>query len=338
MDDRSRRHERAMSFDWNRAAGVVRLFRPGVTLLDETLRDGLQNPSVRDPPIGEKIGLLHRMDALGIHAVNLGLPASSSRNREDVVELAREIARGRLRIAACAAGRTVVEDLAPIAGASQRSGIPIEAYAFIGSSGIRRYVERWDLASVLRRSAEAISFAVREGIRVCYVTEDTTRTDPQTLRALFVNAIEHGARAICLTDTVGHATPDGVSALVSFAREVASSTGQSVRIDWHGHNDRGICLPNAFWALQAGADRVHATALGIGERVGNVPMEMVLLNLLARGELRVDLSELWAYCGDAARALGWQIPPNHPATPQGRPRMTKGMVVGARVECTPSKR
>ncbi len=282
-----------------------------MTLLDETLRDGLQNPSVNDPPLGEKIALVHRMDALGIHAVNLGLPASSARNREDVVELAREIARSRLRIAACAAGRTVVEDLAPIADASQRSGIPIEAYAFIGSSGIRRYVERWDLASILRRSAEAISFAVREGLRVCYVTEDTTRTDARTLRELFANAIAHGARALCLTDTVGHATPDGVSALVSFAREVASSAGEGVRIDWHGHNDRGLCLPNAFWALQAGADRVHATALGIGERVGNVPMEMVLLNLAARGEMQVDLRELTAYCNDAAGALGWPMPPNH---------------------------
>ncbi len=317
------------SFDWNRAGGVVRLFRPGVTLLDETMRDGLQNPSVQDPPLGEKIALVHRMDALGIHAVNLGLPASSARNREDVVELAREIARGGLRIAACAAGRTVVEDLAPIADASQRSGIPIEAYAFIGSSGIRRYVERWDLASVLRRSAEAISFAVRQGIRVCYVTEDTTRTDPATLRQLFANAIEHGATALCLTDTVGHATPAGVSALVAFAREVATSAGGGVRIDWHGHNDRGLCLPNAFWALQAGADRIHATALGVGERVGNVPMEMVLLNLASRGEMQVDVDALTAYCDDAARALGWQFPPNHPLRPGNASRNPWASVANA---------
>ena len=206
----------------------------------------------------------------------------------------------------------MVSDLEPIAEAAQRSGVPFEAYAFIGSSGIRRFVEKWDLASILRRSAEAVSFAVREGLSVCYVTEDTTRTDPATLRALFTNAIDHGATALCLTDTVGHATPDGVRALVAFARDVASRAGQRVRLDWHGHNDRGLALQNAFWALQAGVDRVHATALGVGERVGNVAMEMVLLNLASRGEMTVDPRDLAAYCTSAAGALGWEMPANHP--------------------------
>jgi 2-isopropylmalate synthase len=300
-----------MTFDWNRTADGERLLRPGATLLDETLRDGLQNPSVKDPSIGEKIALLHCMEALGIHAVNLGLPASSARNKDDVVALACEIARGRLSIMACAAGRTVVADLEPIVDAAQHSGVALEAYAFIGSSAIRRYVESWDLATIVRRSAEAISFAVREGLSVCYVTEDTTRTDPATLRTLFSNAIEHGAGALCLTDTVGHATPDGVCAIVSFARQVADETGQRVRLDWHGHNDRGLALQNALWALRAGADRVHATALGVGERVGNVPMEMVLLNLALRGETSVGAAALEAYCERAASALGWEVPRNH---------------------------
>jgi 2-isopropylmalate synthase len=301
-----------MTFDWNHTDDGVRLLRPGATLLDETLRDGLQNPSVTDPSIDEKIVLLHCMAKLGIHAVNLGLPAASARNRDDVLALAREVARARLPILACAAGRTIVADLEPIADAAQRSGVALEAYAFIGSSAIRRYVENWDLATILRRSAEAVAFAVRQGLRVCYVTEDTTRTDPATLRALFTNAIEHGARGICLTDTVGHATPDGVCAIVAFARQVVDETGEQVRLDWHGHNDRGLALQNAMWALQAGVDRVHGTALGIGERVGNAPMEMLLLNLGIRRELRVDRADLAAYCERAASALGWQMPANHP--------------------------
>jgi len=310
---------RNMTFDWNRANGSVRLMGQGVTLLDETLRDGLQNPSVNDPPLAEKIAILHCMEELGIHAVNLGLPASSARNRADVLALAGEIARGRLRIAACAAGRTVVADLEPILDATQKSGVPFEAYTFIGSSAIRRYVEKWDLATILRRSADAISFAVRHQIPVCYVTEDTTRTDPDTLRALFTNAIEHGASALCLTDTVGHATPDGVCALVAFARQVVLRSGQRVRIDWHGHNDRGLALQNAFWALQAGVNRVHGTALGIGERVGNVPMEMVLLNLGVRGEMNVDTEALATYCARAASALGWEVPSNHPLGQRAAP-------------------
>jgi 2-isopropylmalate synthase len=300
-----------MTFDWNRTAEGVRLLRPGVTLLDETLRDGLQNPSVADPSTGEKIALLHCMEGLGVHAVNLGLPAASARNRDDVVALAREVARCRLSIAACAAGRTVVADLEPIVDAAQRSGVALEVYAFIGSSAIRRYVESWDLATLMRRSAEAISFVVRHGLPVCYVTEDTTRTDPATLRTLFTNAIDHGAGALCLTDTVGHATPAGVCAIVSFARRVADQTGQSVRLDWHGHNDRGIALHNALWALEAGVDRVHATALGVGERVGNVPMEMLLLNLALRGEMSVSRTDLATYCKRAASALGWEVPHHH---------------------------
>ena len=310
-----------MTFDWNRAATVVPLLRPGKTLLDETLRDGLQNPSVIDPPVEQKIALLHRMDRLGIHAVNLGLPASSARNRADVDELAREIARAHLRIAPCAAGRTVAADIAPIVDASQKSGIPIEVYAFIGSSRIRRYVEHWNLATLMHKSAEAIDFAVHEGLSVCYVTEDTTRTDPRTLRTLFRNALDHGASALCLTDTVGHATPNGVSALVRFVRRVASSVSPRVRIDWHGHNDRGLALQNAFWALQAGVDRVHGTALGIGERVGNVPIEMVLLNLASRGEVTVDMDALGAYCRHAAHALGWEMPASHPLRVGGAPRI-----------------
>jgi 2-isopropylmalate synthase len=299
-------------FDWNTAGTTVRLLHPGATLLDETLRDGLQNPSVVDPPLDEKIALVHRMAALGIHAVNLGLPASSVRNRDDVLALALEIARARLPIGACAAGRTVVADLAPIAEVSQRAGVAVEAYAFIGASSIRRYVEAWDLASILARSADAIAFAVREGLRVCYVTEDTTRTDAATLRALFVNAIDSGATALCLADTVGHATPNGVHALIDFAKSVIAETGARVRIDWHGHNDRGLALQNAMWALEYGADRIHATALGIGERVGNVPMELVLLNLGMRREMRVERPAVAAYCAHAARALGWTVPREHP--------------------------
>jgi 2-isopropylmalate synthase len=300
-------------FDWERAAPVTLLLHPGASLLDETLRDGLQNPSVCDPTLDEKVALLHTMDGLGIHAVNLGLPASSARACDDVLALAREIGRSRLRIRAAAAGRTVVSDLVPIAAISQRTGVPIEAYAFIGSSAIRRLAESWDLASILRRTSEAISFAVREGLRVCYVTEDTTRTHPDTLRAIFGCALASGATALCVADTVGHATPDGVSAIVAFTRAVIAETGaRDIRIDWHGHNDRGLALQNACWALRAGADRVHGTALGIGERVGNVPMDLLLLNLALRGEIDVAPDAIAHYCAQAARAVGWAVPENHP--------------------------
>ena len=324
----------AAVYDWNRATQHRRLVRPGVTFLDETLRDGIQNPSVRDPSTAEKLALLHMMSGMGMHAVNLGLPASSKRNFDDVLAGAREIARAKLPILAAAAGRTVIADMAPIVDISQRVGIAIEAYTFIGSSPIRQLVESWDVASIARRSAEAIDFAVKRGLFVSYVTEDTTRSSPAVLDALFRNAIEHGARGICLADTVGHASPDGVRALIDFTRGVIARTGVcGVRIDWHGHNDRGLALSNAMWALEHGVDRVHATALGIGERVGNVPVEMLLLNLRMLGEIDwPDGVTLTAYVEAAARALGATVPPGHPLARRQHPHrvMTPVMPLVAR--------
>lgn len=313
----------AAIYDWNRAGGRRRLLHAGVTFLDETLRDGIQNPSVRDPSSAEKLGLVHLMAQMGVHAVNLGLPASSSRNYDDVLAAAREIVRAKLPVVPAAAGRTVVSDMAPIVEIAERAGIAIEAYTFIGCSPIRQLVETWDVASIARRSAEAIDFATKHGLFVTYVTEDTTRSSPQVLGTLFQSAIDHGARGICLADTVGHASPDGVRALIDFTRDVIARSGVTgVRIEWHGHNDRGLALPNAMWALEHGVDRVHGTALGVGERVGNVPMEMLLLNLQMLGEIeRPTRATLHEYVVSAARALGWTVPEGHPlASPDAGPR------------------
>jgi len=301
-------------YDWNAASDRPRLLRPGVTFLDETLRDGIQNPSVNDPSLDEKLAFVRLLARMRVSLVNLGLPASSTRNFDHVVAGARVIVSEKLPIGAAAAGRTVVADMVPIVEIAMRTGLPIEAYTFVGSSPIRQLVEAWDVALIARRSAEAIDFAVKNGLAVSYVTEDTTRTAPAVLRTLFTNAIDHGAHGICLADTVGHACPDGVRALVAFTRDVIDHTGvEGVRIDWHGHNDRGLALPNAMWALEAGVDRVHGTALGIGERVGNVPMEMLLMNLRMLGEIEGPSSPLLAeYVALAARALGWRVPEGHP--------------------------
>jgi len=272
------------------------------TVQDETLRDGLQSPSVVDPSLGEKIELLHAMEALAIDVVNVGLPAASPRNRADVRGLCEEIARARLRVRPAAAGRTVVSDLVPIAEAAQATGMPILVCTFIGSSPIRKLAEDWSLARIMQNSADAISFAVREGLEVCYVMEDTTRSRPEDLALLYRNALDHGARRLCLADTVGHATPDGTRALVRFTRNVILAGGyRDVGIDWHGHNDRGLALTNSIAALQAGADRVHGCALGIGERVGNACLEHLLVN--TRQEL--DGDALARYSATAIRALRW---------------------------------
>jgi 2-isopropylmalate synthase len=301
-------------FDWNTAGGAVDYgaLRP-VELDDETLRDGLQCPSVIDPPIAAKIEILHLMCELGIHTADLGLPGAGERAAGDVQALALEIARERLPIAANCAARTVRADIEPIARIVQETGVPIEACTFIGSSPIRQYAENWTLDLMLKATEDAVRFAAREGLSVMYVTEDTTRARPETLKALYTLAIECGATRICLADTVGHATPHGVRQLVRFIRaDVIEPTGVPVKVDWHGHRDRGLGLANTLAAIEAGVDRVHGTAIGIGERVGNTEMDLLLVNLKLLGMHTGDLSRLPQYVQAVSRATGIVVPPSYP--------------------------
>lgn len=304
--------ESSLVHDWNRVPQERREI-PSVELDDETLRDGLQSPSVKDPPIEEKRRILHLMDELGIHSADIGLPGAGPRAVADVRALAREIVDAGLSIRPNCAARTVVKDVEPIARISQEVGIPIEACTFIGSSPIRQYAEDWTLDRMLAVSEEAVSFAVAEGLPVMFVTEDTTRARPEVLKRLYGQAIEWGARRLCLADTVGHATPRGVRALVRFVREeIVAPSGEEVKIDWHGHRDRGLGLANALAAIEAGCDRIHGTALGIGERVGNVEMDLLLVNLKLMGAHDVGLEPLGEYCRRVSEATGVAIPPGYP--------------------------
>jgi isopropylmalate/homocitrate/citramalate synthase len=300
--------------DWNTAGDAVDYTKlPAVELDDETLRDGLQCPSVTDPPIADKVRILNLMCELGIHTADIGLPGAGPRAEADVLALAQEIARNRLPIAANCAARTVRADIEPIARVSQATGVPIEACTFIGSSPIRQYAEDWTLDRMLKATEDAVRFATGEGLQVMYVTEDTTRARPDTLKALYTLAIECGARRICLADTVGHATPAGVRQLVRFIRsEVIAPTGQDIRVDWHGHRDRGLGLANTLAAIEEGVDRVHGTALGIGERVGNTEMDLLLVNLKVLGMHDADLSRLPDYVQAVSKATGVPIAASYP--------------------------
>jgi isopropylmalate/homocitrate/citramalate synthase len=315
--------------DWNLEAGdLVRPSQP-VEFDDETLRDGLQSPSVRDPSIDQKIEILHLMNALGIHTADIGLPGAGPRAVADVERLAREIRDGRLHIGANCAARTHRNDIDPVADIVQRVGIPIECCTFIGSSPIRQYAEGWDVEWILETSVEAVRYAVSLGLQVMYVTEDTTRARPETLRRLYTGAIEAGAARICLADTVGHATPDGARNLVRWARRLVEETGADVLVDWHGHRDRGFGLANALAAMVAGAHRIHATGLGIGERVGNAEMDLLLLNLRLLGWIDNDLTVLPEYCRKIAEATGVPLPPNYPVVGEDAFRTGTGVHAAA---------
>jgi 2-isopropylmalate synthase len=306
--------EQDLIYDWNSARGTFDYAAiPRVELDDETLRDGLQGPSVKDPPIAAKIEILHLMSKLGIDTADIGLPGAGPRAESDVRALAQEIARSRLPIAANCAARTVRADIEPIARITQDTGVPIEACTFIGSSPIRQYAEDWTLDRMLRATEDAVTFAVGEGLAVMYVTEDTTRARPEVLERLYRLAIDCGAKRICLADTVGHATPEGVRQLVRFIKSrVIEPSGTDVRIDWHGHRDRGLGLANTMTAIEEGVHRVHGTALGLGERVGNTEMDLLLVNLKLLGLHDADLTLLAEYCEAVSRATGVPIPATYP--------------------------
>lgn len=317
----------SLIYDWNQFELPA---RPQTLLLDdETLRDGLQSPSVKDPTIEEKIQLLHYMDELQIDTADIGLPGAGPRAAGDVEALAKEIARCKLQIKPNCAARTVIQDIIPIVEISQKTGIAIEAFCFLGSSPIRQYTENWTVDLLLKHTEDAVLFAAKQGIPVSYVTEDTTRSDPETIARLYTAAIECGARGVVIADTCGHATPNGASALVKFIRKVVDQTGEKIRVDWHGHRDRGMDLANSFAAWLAGADQVHGAAIGLGERVGNTPMDLLLVNLRLLGWIDRDLTKLKDYSALASKSTGVPIPENYPVMGKDAFRTATGVHAAA---------
>jgi 2-isopropylmalate synthase len=320
-------------FDWNRLHPASLAARGPVLLNDETLRDGLQSPSVLNPSIEAKIKILHLMETLGIHSVNLGLPGAGLHARRDAEYLANEIVRNRMKIRANCSARTHSDDIRAVADIAQSTGLDIEVGMFLGSSPIRRYAENWTDDFLLSTTETAVKRGVSLGLAVAYVTEDTTRCDPAMIKRLYSTAISCGARSIVVCDTVGHATPLGAYALIRFLREeVIALCGQSIRLDWHGHSDRGLAVANSIAALLAGADCVHGCALGLGERVGNTPMDLMLVNLKLMGFspwVHQDLTSLRRYCLEVSQATGVAIPANYPVVGRDAFRTATGVHAAA---------
>ena len=300
-------------YDWNT---VEPRQAKRVTLDDETLRDGLQSPSVHDPNIEQKVEILHLMDRLKIDTADLGLPGAGPRAVADITRLAEEIRDQKLSIQANCACRTHLNDVRPLVEIVQKTGVPITASLFIGSSAIRQFAEDWSIQRMLDHSIEAIDFAVKEGLEVMYVTEDTTRAQPDTIEQLYSAAIEHGATRLCVCDTVGHVEPRGVRSLIHWMQDLVQRRGAEgkVKLDWHGHNDRGLGLVNALEAIEAGVDQVHGCALGIGERCGNTAMDQLLVNMRLMGHLdpEIDLTALPEYVAKVSEYCHVPVPKNYP--------------------------
>jgi 2-isopropylmalate synthase len=316
-------------YDWNLIDRPAGTSRTPVMLDDETLRDGLQSPSVRTPSLDQKIRILHLMDSLGIDTADIGLPGAGPQVARDVEHLAREIVSSKLGIRANCASRTVLADITPIIEIAQRTGLDIECCTFIGSSPIRQYTEDWTIDRLQRLTEEAVTAAVRAGLSCMFVTEDTTRANPDSLRALYSTAIRAGASRICVADTVGHATPVGARAVVRFVQTIVDECGGGVGIDWHGHRDRDLAIENSLAAMEAGATRLHGAGIGIGERVGNTPMDVLLVNLVLMGHRTADLTRLAEYCEAISEACGVPIPPNYPIVGRDAYRTATGVHAAA---------
>ncbi len=306
---------RDLIYDWNLHESRPVTGRRPAEVDDETLRDGLQSPSVRHPPVEQMIELLHAMAALGIESVNIGLPGAGPHVVASARRLAEEVRDRRFPILPNCAARTLVQDIEPILRISQDVGIAIEVAMFIGSSPIRLEVENWDVDHLLSTAEKALLFAEKNELPIMFVTEDTTRTRPDVVRRIYGQALDHGAQRLVVCDTCGHATPDGVRSLIRFVREVAEERGRGdVQIDWHGHQDRGLGVINSLAAYEAGADRLHAAGLGVGERAGNTPMDQLLVNLKLLGWLAPerDLRGLMHYAELVSNYLEVPIPFNYP--------------------------
>jgi 2-isopropylmalate synthase len=302
-------------YDWNQLSPFTCQFNPPqlIELNDETLRDGLQSPSVLQPTLEQKLAFLRLMPKLGIDSADIGYAGASKAALDDVVALAKAILDEHLPVKPNCAGRTHEADIDPILEAQQRSGQAIEAALFIGSSPIRQFVEGWDLSFLLKTIKKAVLYARSRDLSVMFVTEDTTRALPEHIAAMYLTAAEAGASRLCIADTVGHATPSGVQHLVEFLREQLQEAGFSdLMLDWHGHRDRGLDVVNSMAALSAGASRVHGCALGIGERVGNTALDTLIVNLVLQGWMDQDLSALDEYCSLASEMTGVHIPRNYP--------------------------
>ena len=288
----------------------------GVWFDDETLRDGLQSPSARNPTIDEKTELLTYMEKLGIQKVDLGLPGAGPFHREHINAMLSHITENDFQIMPGAAVRTLMQDIEPLVEMQQSHGIPIQASAFLGTSPIRQYTEGWTMEKLISTMEKAVSYAVENEVPVMFVTEDTTRSNPDDVKAIYQRAMELGVRRLCVCDTCGHVTPNGVKKLLNFIDEEVIKDGgykrNEIEVNWHGHQDRGLGVANNIAAVEAGADVIHGTALGVGERAGNAPLDQTLVNLKLMGVIDNDLTLLDEYMRTANKYIEVPLPRNYP--------------------------
>lgn len=302
-------HLPSAPYDWNTPSTR----RRPVDVGDSTFSDAPQSPSANEPSLAAKRRLLSLMSELGLRSAALGYPGSGPRQFAETLELARELTRTQLPIDASCSARASVKDVGVALDVRERSGLDLELAIALPVSPVRLDAEGISMDRLQESAETSISYARRAGARVVAVLEDAARTPPELLAVLIQHVLSLGATAVRVADTVGHATPDGTRALLRFAADqVRVRHGRPIRLEWHGQQDRGLALANALAAVDTGVDRLYASALGLGERCGTVPLEVLLTNLRITGGWPHTLGALQEYAESAAAAFGVAIAHAHP--------------------------
>jgi len=277
---------------------------------DTTLRDGAQMPGIRFS-VKDKAAIARALAAAGVDVIEAGFPAGSQREIEAIRRVCAETERPIIMVLC----RTVAGDIDAAWEAlsdtpPERRGIGV----FCGTSPLhRRYKLGKTKAQCLKMIGEAVAYAKTGFSRVTFSCEDGSRTEPAFLRQAYATAMDAGATGIGFPDTVGVLTPETVRKRVRQLTALAHPRGVRLRV--HFHNDLGLATANTLAAVAAGADIVHLTVGGIGERAGNAPLEETVMALTLhqkqyRRTIGVDTTHLTGLCQLVSRLSGIPLPAN----------------------------
>jgi methanogen homocitrate synthase len=292
-----------------------------VVVYDSTLRDGEQMPGVRFS-LEQKISIARKLDEVGVHQIEAGFPAVSETERSSV----KAVAGLGLDAEILCLARTLEQDI----DAAVQCDVDL-VLLFIATSDLHlRYKLKMNRDQVLERAVRATEYAVAHGLRASMSTEDTTRSDIDFVKALYRACHDAGAERVGVTDTLGCASPEAISHIVS---EIRSSMGAPISA--HLHNDFGLATINSVAALSSGAEAIATTVGGIGERAGNVPLEqlvMVLKSFYGKdiGISTEGLTDLGRLVFDAA---GISMPANQPWIGSNAFSHESGIHVAAVLNC-----
>ncbi|HHY00957.1 MAG TPA: 2-isopropylmalate synthase [Methanothermobacter sp.] len=269
-----------------------------VRIFDTTLRDGEQTPGVAITP-DEKIRIAKRLDRLGVDVIEVGFPAASLGERK----AAQQIKNLGLNTQVCGLARVLREDV----DAALDSDVDY-IHTFIGTSPLhRKYKLKMNQDEILQKSVETVEYIKDHGIIAEFSAEDATRTELEFLQKIYSTVEEAGVDIINVPDTVGVMVPGSMHKLITDIKKIVK-----IPISVHCHDDFGLAVANSLSAVEAGAQQVHATINGLGERAGNTSLEEVVMALMINygiktninTELLVGTSEL------VSRITGVKMPPN----------------------------